>query len=85
MLQQKSQQRGALHFDFPETKILLDSEGKPIDFKKYERYDSYKIIEEAMVLTNTTIAKMFGKQPFLSRVHESPDPEDVQKFMRIIQ
>lgn len=84
ILQKKSQQRGNLDFDFPETKIILDDAWVPQEYKKYERYNSYKIIEECMVLANQSIAKQFSKVPFLYRVHEDPDEEDVEKFGEII-
>lgn len=48
-------ERGVLSFDFPETKIVLDEKGNPLKYEKYERYDSYKIIEECMVLANTCV------------------------------
>ena len=73
-----------LNFEFPETKIVLDTAGNPIEYKKYERYDSYKIIEECMVLANEAISRQFEKYPFLYRVHELPDEEDVEKFAKII-
>src|SRR5699024_5087347 len=40
--------RGAIDFDFPEAKIILDSEGKPIEIVEFERTISNKIIEEFM-------------------------------------
>lgn len=85
ILQKKSQQRGNLDFDFPETKIILDDAWVPQEYKKYERFDSYKIIEECMVLANQSIARQFSKVPFLYRVHEDPDEEDVESFIMRIQ
>jgi len=64
---------------------VLDESGKPVEYKKYERYDSYKIIEECMVLANESVAKLYTKYPFLYRIHEKPDEEDVEKFMKIIE
>lgn len=85
ILWKNTKARGALDFDFPETKIILDEAGKPIEYKKYERYDSYKIIEECMVLANESVAKLYAKYPFLYRIHEKPDNEDIEKFMKIIE
>lgn len=50
-----------LNFDFPETKIVLDEEWNPIDFQKYERYESMKIIEEFMILANSSVSELFSK------------------------
>jgi len=74
-----------LNFEFPETKIILDDQGNPIEYKKSERYGSYKIIEECMVLANEAVSRQFAKYPFLYRVHELPDEEDIEKFAKIIE
>lgn len=84
ILSQYKYQKWVLNFDFPETKIVLDTKWFPVEYKKYERYNSYKIIEECMVLANESIARMFQNYPFLYRVHELPDEEDVEKFSKII-
>ena len=85
ILSENTKTRGSLNFDFPETKIILDDAGKPVEYKKYERYDSYKIIEECMVLANESVAKLFHKNPFLYRIHEDPDPEDVDTFIKRLE
>jgi len=85
ILSKNTENRGSLDFDFPETKIVLDDMGKPLEYKKYERYDSYKIIEECMVLANESVSKQFQKYPFLYRVHEDPDGEDVEKFTKMLE
>jgi len=77
--------RGSLDFDFPETKIVLDEAGVPLEYKEYERYDSYKIIEVCMVLANESVGKLFSKIPFLYRVHEEPDEEDIEKFLKLLE
>jgi len=85
ILSKNTENRGSLDFDFPETKIVLDDTGQPVEYKKYERYDSYKIIEECMVLANESVSKQFQKYPFLYRIHEDPDGEDVEKFTKMLE
>ncbi len=85
ILEKNATKRGSLDFDFPETKIILDETWVPLEYKKYERYDSYKIIEVCMVLANESIAKLFSKTPFLYRVHEEPDSEDIEKFLKLLE
>lgn len=70
---------GAIDFDFPESKIVLNKNGYPIDISPYERRVSNKLIEEFMLLANETIAEHFFwlKTPFVYRVHELPDSEKV--------
>jgi ribonuclease R len=38
-----------------------------------------------MVLANESVAKLYYKYPFLYRIHEKPDNEDIEKFMKIIE
>lgn len=38
-----------------------------------------------MVRANESVAKLYMRYPFLYRVHEEPDAEDVEKFMNIIE
>lgn len=77
ILYAKRMRRGALDFDFDETKIVLNEMGKPIDVRPYEREIANRIIEEFMLVCNETIAEhMFWTGvPFIYRIHEDPDEE----------
>ena len=33
ILREKRRQRGSIDFDFPESKIILDEKGRPVDIK----------------------------------------------------
>jgi ribonuclease R len=46
ILRKRRDKRGSIDFDFPESKITLDSKGKPIDVAEYERNNAHRIIEE---------------------------------------
>lgn len=82
ILREKRVKRGSIDFDFPEVKITLDKNGKPIQVKKYEITISNKIIEEFMLVCNETIAeRMFwANAPFIYRIHEKPDMEKIEAF-----
>jgi len=55
LLRARRHKRGAINFDFPETKIIVDSKGKPVEIKPYERNNATKRIEEFMLRANETI------------------------------
>ena len=76
----KKREAGILDFDFPETKIILDSDGNPLEIKKYERYASMKIIEEFMILANESVGELFSKVPFVYRIHPVPNEDDIEKL-----
>ena len=82
ILREKRKKRGSIDFDFPETKMVLDEQGKPIELKPYDRNVATKIIEEFMLLANETVAEHYFWQeiPFVYRTHEQPDEEKIQKL-----
>lgn len=82
ILYSKRISRGAIDFEFEESKIILDDNGKPIDIKPYERAIANRIIEEFMLVCNETVAEhmYWTKIPFVYRIHEDPDEEKLQKF-----
>lgn len=86
ILNNKRMRRGALDFDFDETKIILNEKGKPIDIKPYEREIANRIIEEFMLVCNETIAEhMFWTGvPFVYRIHEDPDEEKLTVLSEFI-
>ena len=56
ILKQMRLRRGAIDFDFPEYKIILDEEGKPLRLEKRERTIAEQIVEECMLIANETVA-----------------------------
>lgn len=82
ILRGRRHKRGAINFDFPESKIIVDAKGKPLEIKPYERNKATKIIEEFMLIANETIAENFFWQeiPFVYRTHENPDEEKIRKL-----
>lgn len=82
VLYQKRHQRGAIDFEEPEAKIIVNDQGKPTDIVLHNRGTAEKMIESFMLLANETVAEDFYKKhvPFLYRVHETPDGERIKSF-----
>ncbi len=86
ILRKKRMSRGSIDFDFPETKIILDKQGRPVEIKPYERNVATKIIEDFMLIANETVAQDYFWQelPFVYRTHENPDTEKIRKLSTFI-
>ena len=86
ILREKRQKRGSIDFDFPETKIILDRQGRPLEIKPYERNVATRIIEDFMLIANETVAQDYFWQelPFVYRTHDTPDPEKIQNLSLFI-
>ena len=86
ILRKKRFKRGSIDFDFPESKIILDKDGRPVDIKPYDRNVATKIIEDFMLAANETVAEDYFWQevPFIYRTHENPDPEKILKLSTFI-
>lgn len=82
VLRKKRMARGAVDFDFPECKIILDAKGRPVEIKPYERNAATMLIEDCMLAANETVAEDYYWQqtPFLYRSHEKPDGEKIKRF-----
>ena len=86
ILRERRGKRGSIDFDFPETKIVLDDKGKPVEIKPYERNVATKIIEDFMLIANETVAQDYFWQelPFVYRTHDNPDTEKIKKLSTFI-
>lgn len=82
ILRERRYQRGSIDFDFPETKMILDEKGRPVEIRPYERNAATRIIEDFMLMANETIAEDYFWQevPFLYRTHDTPDPEKMKRL-----
>jgi ribonuclease R len=87
ILREKRKKRGSIDFDFPETKIILDKDGHPIEIKPYDRNVATKIIEDFMLIANETVAQHFYwmELPFVYRTHDNPDSEKIDKLATFIR
>lgn len=88
ILLDKRFREGAIDFDNPEPKFVLDDNGTPLKVIIKERIFAHRLIEECMLMANKTVAmhveelrKSSGKKrskdlfPFFYRVHDKPDQD----------
>lgn len=85
-LRNKRTIRGAIDFDLPEQKVLLDEEGKPTEIVQRVRSISESIIEEFMLAANETVARHMSNQewPFVYRVHDLPNEDKMTDLARLL-
>lgn len=86
ILRVKRKKRGAIDFNFPEAKVLLDENRVPMEIVPQEPNTATRIIEEFMLCANETVAEHFFWQetPFLYRTHEAPDSEKIEQLASFI-
>src|SRR5215470_2504219 len=82
LLRRKRFERGALDLDFPEVKVWVDANGKPVRLERVENDESHQLIEEFMLAANEAVARELKKRaiPTIYRVHENPDPEKLAEY-----
>lgn len=82
----KRERKGALDFNFNETKVILNDDGTIKEIKKVDRNIATRIIEEFMILCNEVIAGEIYKRniPFLYRIHEKPEKDKIAMFSNFI-
>ncbi len=87
ILRKKRFDRGAVDFDFPESEIVTDDEGVPVEVRPVDRGVSNRMIEEFMLAANETVAEFafWAEIPFVYRCHEAPTEEKISAFMAFLK
>ncbi len=75
ILMAKRFKEGSLDLEIPETEVVIDGSGVPIDFIKSERLFAHRLIEEMMLSANVAVAKFFDSKeiPAMYRIHDPPN------------
>ncbi len=76
------QNRNVLEINMPEMQVVLTSGGRVKDIHLRPQYESYKLIEEMMILANVASAKILQEKqmPVMYRVHERPSEDKLNNF-----
>ena len=90
VLMKKRFREGGIDFSVPETQIVLNDAGRPVDIVPKERLFTMRMIEEFMLAANRTIATWAWKagarnDAFIFRIHDRPDPEKVRELMTFLR
>ncbi len=86
-LRSRRMKRGALDFELPEAKVVLDEKTRePIDVQRRAEDQgvkrAYQLIEELMLLANELVARWCEERgvPTIYRVHGPPDEQKLERF-----
>lgn len=88
VLKENKELRGALEFEKRENKITFDENDHKIEnVEFYERRQSHKMIEEAMLCANICAAKLLTKMKIKAvyRVHDKPEEDRLDAVKTILQ
>jgi len=87
VLQKKRARRGAIEFELPEQKVVLDETGKPLEIRQRIHGLPESIIEEFMLAANETVARHLNmlQWPCVYRVHEVPAEDKMEGLAKLLQ
>jgi ribonuclease R len=77
---------GSLDLEIPETQVILDGTGIPVDIIKSERLFAHRLIEEMMLAANVAVAKLFHEREMdgIFRIHDAPNEEAIRTLQRYV-
>jgi ribonuclease R len=86
LLRGRRMERGSLDFDRPESFVVLNENGLPVDIRKVTQLGSHRLVEEFMVLANEVVAAMLDKAEVqtIFRIHEAPSETDIEDLERFL-
>lgn len=77
--------RGCIDFDIPDIKAVHNEKDNPIGFYSDAIGKAQRIIENAMIITNLSIAQYYNFIPFIYRVHEQPDDITIKDTINLLR
>lgn len=84
LLEKLKLERNYLDFDVPEIRPIQNKDGRTEGLKESKQETAENIIENFMLITDTTVAEHFSWMPFIYRVHESPNEKTVQSVIKTL-
>lgn len=82
ILRSRRRDRGAIDFEFPEIKVILNGDGSVKELQKRDRGPAEMLIEDFMLAANETVAEHLDRREFpaIYRVHEAPGFDKLENF-----
>lgn len=82
LLRERRRAAHALDFQFPEIRVVSDSQGHPVGVETNGGDEAHSLIEEFMLAANESVARLLREHlvPTIYRVHEEPDPAKLHEF-----
>ena len=90
LMREQRFRNGAMNFERPEMKVLVDEKGKPVDVYEKISKEANWLIEEFMLLANRSVAEFIATdgrmngvaskkaKTFVYRIHDEPNMEKVE-------
>lgn len=89
VLRRRRLDAGAVDFDMPEIRVVLDEAGVVTGLVRKDRMASHKLIEEFMLLANRTVAthaaRTHEQSAFVYRVHDRPNREKIGQLLDYVR
>ena len=81
-LRARRHDRGALDFELPEPRVVLDEEGNPVRLGRRPTLRSHQLVEEFMLVANEAVAAFAESRSLavLYRIHRPPDATKLSTF-----
>lgn len=84
-------EEGAIAFETPEVKFILDADGTPTGVKVKERFAAHKLVEDLMLLANKRVAEYVDRtnpavrNSFVYRVHDIPNEDRIAELATFVK
>lgn len=87
ILMGKRFKEGSLDLEIPETELVIDGAGIPVDIQRSERLFSHRLIEEMMLAANVAVAKFLAGKNIsaLYRIHEAPNEQAIRLLEKYLE
>jgi len=85
-LRRRRVQTGSVDLDVPEYDVRVNEKGEVISVSQIVRDRSHSAVEELMLAANCAVADFLKRKelPGLHRVHDEPEPEDLEEFAEFV-